>query len=690
MNLDPSQRAVVEHRGSRALVLAGPGCGKTHILAERVAREHAVYGTAFSDMLCLTFTNRSARGMRDRIEARLGAVPEGLFVGNLHRFCVRFLHSNGLISPETTIIDEDDAAEFINRSAHMAGATWRSEVQAVAVDRYMQAHAYPERLRRRLWFEPQEQHYRCAEAYDRFKRDHGMMDFDDCLLWAYDALQSGDAALEYGRFGWVQVDEVQDLTPLQMAIVGLLAPAADATVMYLGDEQQAIFDFLGAGAEVLSRVKDECGGRVLRLGRNYRSTRLLTELCNAFATAEMGIDAAFLPDCVPGDTTEEEQPSIWSPHPSLHKAAVVGLVRRWMREHPDESVSVLVRTNAELAEVHRVLENAHVPHMAVGLRDTFRLVAFKTLYAHMAVAVNPMRTTEWARLLYQTGCVRRLEDAAALVSDMRDAAMTPADLLSADGMSAVERAVVGIDSGASLETEDLERLARLVFPHRRGAPLSVVFGPAGGPQQLQEYLAPMLRAKLSEQERLGELRDFDTLRARLYARYGELYAHTRRMMADGETSPANTLRAELDYVYLWLLLQGRITAIPRWSSVLELLASVVTDTVAEPLLADQLRGHLHELCTFNEGDIYDRGLAERLSVMTVHKAKGLEMDNVVLYNAATFWGARLDRARIFYVAFSRARKRLAVFCSGRLSPSVESVSALFRNASPDEIARVAE
>ena len=166
MNLDPSQRAVVEHRGSRALVLAGPGCGKTHILAERVAREHAVYGTAFSDMLCLTFTNRAARGMRDRIEARLGAVPEGLFVGNLHRFCVRFLHSNGLISPETTIIDEDDAAEFINRSAHMAGATWRSEVQAVAVDRYMQAHAYPERLRRRLWFEPQEQHYRCAEAYD--------------------------------------------------------------------------------------------------------------------------------------------------------------------------------------------------------------------------------------------------------------------------------------------------------------------------------------------------------------------------------------------------------------------------------------------------------------------------------------------------------------------------------------------
>ena len=671
--LDSSQQAAVDFGAGRALLLAGPGCGKTHILAERVATARS-HGIDYADMLCLTFTNRAARGMRDRIAARMGELPEGLFIGNIHRFCLRFLHANGLVSADTAILDEDDAADFIDRHVHISGAGWRAEVQALAVDRYMTAHAYPQRLHRRLWFEPRPDHLECVRKYERFKRDNNVMDFDDCLLWTYDALSRSDGTLLYGRYRWVQVDEVQDLSPLQMAIAGLLAPGADATVLYLGDEQQAIFDFLGAGRRVLERIKAECGGRVMRLSRNYRSTAELVELCNTFAVEELGIDPDFLPDL--GTTAPPDDACLLLVEAERrdHTRAVAALAQRYVADHPDETTAILVRSNAELAEMHRVLDAQGIRHLAVGVRDAFRLVAFKTVCAHLAVAHNPLRGAEWARLLYATGTMRRPEDATSLVAEMRDAAMTPADLLSSDGLSDVERAGARMAAGEQLGMPHLEHLGRLLFPQRRGASLAELFG--GDAAALQAYLAPTLAERLGNQRQLAATRDLEALRTRLQRRYGQLWSHTRRMIACDDIAPANTLRAELDHTYITLAGQGYIEPLPRWQAMLELLAATVTDTQAEPRLREQLAAHLHELSSFNEGDLYDRRLAERLSVMTVHKAKGLEMDNVIVANANTFWGSQLDRARIFYVAFSRARKRLAVFYSGHLTEALRCVEPL--------------
>ncbi|MDE6453997.1 MAG: ATP-dependent helicase [Muribaculaceae bacterium] len=693
MVFDSSQQAVIDHHGSRVMVLAGPGCGKTRILAERVARARQQHGVAYADMLCLTFTNRAARSMRDRIAARLGELPEGLYVGNLHRFCIRMLHDCGLVSADTAILDEDDAAAFIDSLAGRSGPAWRSEVQAYAADSYMRGHGYPDSLRRRLWFEPDSRHEQAAREYEDFKRSHNLMDFDDCLLWACDALRDSSGP-PVPRYSWVQVDEVQDLTPLQMAIVSMLAPAADATVVYLGDEQQAIFDFLGAGADVLSGVRRACGGRIMRLTRNYRSTPGLVELCNSFAAGELGIDPVFLPDPGPPVQPEPDELTLREADSDVRTQAAAALAADYARRYPGQSTAILVRTNAEVFEMHRVLERAAIPHMAVGVADVFRLAAFRMVTAHLTVALNPLRTAEWARILYHTGCVRRADDAAAIVAEMAEAAMTPADWLSSDGMSAVERAVVTIESGGRLEAAALAFLARLLFPSRRGASsqqlLEAFAADAADPTaELQRYLAPMLRARLNAQERLAELRRPDAMRSRLQSRYGELYAHTRQMLACTDASPDNTLSAELEHTYRSLLLAGCIDPIPRWEAVRSLLAGVVTDSVAEPRLREQLEGHLHELSAFNDADIFDRGLAGPLSVLTVHKAKGLEMDNVIVANADAFWGSRLDRARVFYVAFSRARSRLAVFYSGALSPSLASVEDLFEYRSPRESRRLA-
>ncbi len=91
---DFSQQSLVELDHGSALVLAGPGCGKTHILARRILHANTMSGIAFSEMLCLTFTNRAAREMKSRIESLSGHNAADLFVGNIHRFCLRFLFEN--------------------------------------------------------------------------------------------------------------------------------------------------------------------------------------------------------------------------------------------------------------------------------------------------------------------------------------------------------------------------------------------------------------------------------------------------------------------------------------------------------------------------------------------------------------------------------------------------------------------
>ena len=95
------------------MVLAGPGCGKTDILAERIARAWENCHVQLKDILCLTFTNRAARGMYDRIQKRLGEEASDLFVGNIHRYCSHFLYDSAVIPAETSIIDENDTNEVI-------------------------------------------------------------------------------------------------------------------------------------------------------------------------------------------------------------------------------------------------------------------------------------------------------------------------------------------------------------------------------------------------------------------------------------------------------------------------------------------------------------------------------------------------------------------------------------------------
>ncbi|HEY9550830.1 MAG TPA: UvrD-helicase domain-containing protein, partial [Prevotella sp.] len=153
---DACQQQVIQATRGCHLVLAPPGCGKTQILTERIRTAHEA-GVPYGQMLCLTFTNRAARGMKERIRTHLGDKSvEEVYVGNVHRFCSKFLFDNGIVPAESSVIDDDDAVSILSRFldedeyAVAANATRRrqyAEVFQLAGFMHQMEHRHAKNLR---------------------------------------------------------------------------------------------------------------------------------------------------------------------------------------------------------------------------------------------------------------------------------------------------------------------------------------------------------------------------------------------------------------------------------------------------------------------------------------------------------------------------------------------------------------
>ncbi len=812
--LDSDQERIRGIYGERALVLAGPGCGKTYILATRVFEANAGHGVDFGDMLCLTFTNRAAREMNERISGLMGYVPPELFVGNIHRFCLRFLLANNLLAPETGILDEDDQNEYFLEEFGIRNNTEAANLRKATMRVFQDEHDFPEDLKQRLRFNLSESVRTSVHAYMDYKRAHGLVDYDEIILRAYDALSVRDGdMLQMSAYSWIQVDEVQDMTPIQLAIVRLLSDHAGArsTCLYLGDEQQAIFSFIGAGGPALERLKHECHGRVYHLKRNYRSPRWLVELCNELARTWLDLDEEFLPTTA-GELTEGGEVRLQRvPAPDLEAAHAV---LRFTTLHPHESVSVLVNTNMQAESVSEALKLVGIEHIKLSRNDMFHQAAFKTLYSHLAVVRNAFCVSDWARLLYQSGVSKSLRAARRFCKGLLDVGVCPSEMLEGESSTKVERfcklmspaeektvvvldtettgldvfeddvveiAAVKIRGGKIVEGSEFDIMMRTERPLPRTLgtgednPLLKVYNPEKaveaeeGLRLFGEYLKdadavaghnldfdlPILRFNYRRRSGSGEIPRalldgapcMDTLwisrllmqgrhsyrlgvlagifgidtgtahlaiddaRAtarlacmllpmamiktvqiretmadarvmRTAARFDEVYGHhyrrARALMEDAQTGAGNSLVAEMTWLYDDFENRGLIGSIEHYDYLVRLVDEVIVDYSTEPRFREQLSRRLPELRSFNEGDLFTNGIVkENVSVMTVHKAKGLEMDNVVFYNADTGFGSVMERAKVFYVAFSRARKRLLVHYTHNLDPIVGAIRNKF-------------
>ncbi|MDE6207483.1 MAG: UvrD-helicase domain-containing protein [Muribaculaceae bacterium] len=823
---DTDQSRAVEFFNGTALILAGPGCGKTHVLAKRVFHASRL-GIDFKDMLCVTFTNRAAREMKHRIHEYLGYDPAGLFAGNLHRFCLRFLMENELVSPDISILDEDDRDDYIRSllpdECHTQDNIQQFKVKAAYVYQLNNNHPYWT-LRHPRCEEITDDELRLIEMYEDFKKDFSLIDFDDILLQTLTALNTHPrGSLKYTEFRWVQVDEVQDMTPLQLSIIDSLTRTADRTLVYFGDEQQAIFNFLGAGGRALEFIKQSCRGNILHLGRNYRSPRQLVEACNTFAVEELGLDPQFLSASYRGDGNRSTLRLMESARYAKQEDAAY-ICRQWLL-HDEGTCAVLARTNAEAERLSEYFHSIGLPHFLVSRLDVFHQVPFRTVWSHLAAVSQPFRPEPWARLLYQTHSVRTMAQGRSVVRLLREAAVAYDELLCIDESTRVERFVDVMESnrtvvvfdtettGLDVLTDDIVQIAAVkmrggeivegsefnIFirttkrlpellrdetpnpllriydhaeKHEPADALKAFFDYAGSDsviaghnlnfdiailrenvrrhigekivkstgnttdESLEEQLSrglpenfenesldtldiarllfPMFPAHTlahmtaalrlevknthiatddalatavlaqslvdlaqTKVRLIKEVRDrIHRISDRFREHYASFYNYWRRIYCEPDNK--HDLMGAMQAAATFFADKGYTKPIAHFDYVLRLIDRCVVDPREPYTFRSQVSAHLFDLISYNEADLYLNGIVdERLSVMTIHKAKGLEMDNVLVYNANSGFGTHGEQARLLYVAMSRAKQRLAIAYSDSLPKPLQSIAHFF-------------
>ena len=486
-SLDKYQVPVVEASQGYHLVLASPGCGKTHILAERIryARER---GVKYEDMLCLTFTNRAAREMTNRIQKVVGGDFSELMVGNVHRFCSKFLFEQGRIPADSAIIDDEEAVSIIAdyRNEDEEGVTrdfnrykgyqtiiffqhfiyqlehqhpWKYylhpesftdddreavkhicasqkieyDEQAV-VNIYHHAQEYmdeanapgldgktADRIRVLLW----KMYY--ANCYARYKEENHLFDFEDLLLYTYDIYRSDPTCK---RYPWIQVDEVQDLNGMQLAIIDLLTAEDNPMVMYLGDEQQAIFSFMGAKVETLTLLKMRCKGNIHHLQRNHRSPKYLLDVFNDYAEKQLKIDRELLPlsdndtKATSGDLRIIHSSTIEAEHKDITTEAL-----SLYEQNKEERTAVIVSANSDADRISETMTEAGLTHFKVSGRDLFDTPDVKLLLAHLSVLSNEHNSIAWTRIMKGVRAFPSHALARRFNWKLKQLALSPSDFL---------------------------------------------------------------------------------------------------------------------------------------------------------------------------------------------------------------------------------------------------------------------
>ena len=486
-SLDKYQIPVVEASQGYHLVLASPGCGKTHILAERIryARER---GVKYEDMLCLTFTNRAAREMTNRIQKVVGGDFSELMVGNVHRFCSKFLFEQGRIPADSAIIDDEEAVSIIadyrnedeegvtrdfnrykgyqtiiffqhfiyqmehqhpwkyylhpesftddDREAvkHICASQKTEYDEQAVVNIYHHAQEYmdevnapgldgktADRIRVLLW----KMYY--ANCYARYKEENHLFDFEDLLLYTYDIYRSDPTCK---RYPWIQVDEVQDLNGMQLAIIDLLTAEDNPMVMYLGDEQQAIFSFMGAKVETLTLLKMRCKGNIHHLQRNHRSPKYLLDVFNDYAEKQLKIDPELLPlsdndtKATSGDLRIIHSSTIEAEHKDITTEAL-----SLYEQNKEERTAVIVSANSDADRISEAMTEVGLTHFKVSGRDLFDTPDVKLLLAHLSVLSNEHNSIAWTRIMKGVHAFPSHALARRFNWKLKQLALSPSDFL---------------------------------------------------------------------------------------------------------------------------------------------------------------------------------------------------------------------------------------------------------------------
>jgi DNA helicase-2/ATP-dependent DNA helicase PcrA len=404
--LNPPQREAVVHGEGPMLVLAGAGSGKTRVLTHRIAYLLATGAARPGEILAITFTNKAAAEMRERVGQLVGSSVRAMWVTTFHSSCARMLRADAErlgYSRGFTIYDESDSLRMLKRCLSELGVDpKRYPPRAVknkisgAKNQLVDAGTYAE-TQGSLFEEV------VAEAFPLYEKrmlEANAMDFDDLLVRTVNALERFEEVRERWRrtFRHVLVDEYQDTNHAQYRLLGLLA-SEHGNLMVVGDDDQSVYGFRHADIRnILDFEADFPEAASVKLEQNYRSTQTILSAANAVVehnrerrakrlwTEKEGGDPVQLVEL-----TDEHEEARW----------VAAEIERLGEEHgvARSDVAVFYRTNAMSRVLEDTLVRYELPYQVIGGTKFYERAEIKDAVAYLSLLVNPADQVSFSRIV---------------------------------------------------------------------------------------------------------------------------------------------------------------------------------------------------------------------------------------------------------------------------------------------------
>ena len=393
-DLDDDQKQAVTHGEGPLLVVAGAGSGKTRVLTYRIGWLLAKDLAQPHEVLAVTFTNKAAREMGERVETLVGGSLRGGFVGTFHRFALQLLRNHPAeagLPARFAIADEDEQRTLIERvlkkldvpSSRLSPRAARSRISAAK-----NAMVTPDQLASRARGSDERLLAELYEAYQNELRTAAAVDFDDMLLGAVSLLER-EKPLRKGlasRFRWILVDEYQDTNLAQAQLVWLLG-GKEPNLTAVGDEDQSIYRWRGAEIEnILNFEATYPGSRVVTLGRNYRSAEPILQA----AAAVIAHNSHRRPKKLSSEVGHGEPVSVYLAADEGDEARFVAdEIERLRATTSLGEVAVLFRINAQSRSFEAELVRRAVPYAVVAGTRFWERKEVRDALAYLRLLVVP-------------------------------------------------------------------------------------------------------------------------------------------------------------------------------------------------------------------------------------------------------------------------------------------------------------
>lgn len=436
--LNERQREAVEHINGPLMIIAGAGSGKTKVLTTRIAHLMASGVDAFN-ILALTFTNKAAREMKERVEKILGNnEARNLYIGTFHSVFARILRSEAhkIGYPNNfTIYDTDDAKSVV-----------KAVVQEMNLD---DKHYKPNTVYNRISaaknalvgpaeyandYHIQQEDMRAnrpaiAKIYDAYAKrcfKNGAMDFDDLLLKFYELLKNVPEALSkyQHKFRYILIDEYQDTNPAQYEIIKLLG-AMHENVCVVGDDAQSIYSFRGATIQnILQFQNDYDDVKVVKLEQNYRSTQSIIHVANEVISRNKGqIEKVLFTENQEGERIRLVRTMTDNDE---GKFVADTIQEQKLRNHySNKDFAILYRTNAQSRAFEESLRRMNIPYTIYGGISFYQRKEVKDMVAYLRLLVNPKDEEALKRIINYParGIGKTTVDKALLVANTNNISM---------------------------------------------------------------------------------------------------------------------------------------------------------------------------------------------------------------------------------------------------------------------------